>query len=276
MTGRWTTQAWPALAFMLVAVVGCSQPDRATRAASTPAESKAATGRIRGVVSLQGSMPPSRSEPVTKDTGVCGSNVPVTRIAVGPDRGVAQAFVYLDGIKGSGAAGPRLTTEVKQEACAYGPHTMTVSPGADLEIVNSDPILHNVHAQEMTPDGLRTVFNIAQPVRGQRTRVDAALNTPGIVALTCEAGHPWMTAYILVADHPFVAMTNRSGEFVIDDVPEGTYPLKMWHEGVRLTQILTSLQRYEYEDPYEQTQQVTVIAGQDTVANFALELRPRT
>lgn len=272
MTGGSAARAWiPAIALTVAAAIGCSQPDQTPKTALTES-----TGRIRGVVSLQGATPPSRSETVTKDTGVCGSQVPVTRIAVGPAHGVAEAFVYLEGINGGESLKPRLTTEVKQEGCAYGPHAMTVAPGADLEIVNNDPILHNVHAREATTDGLQTVFNIAQPVRGQRTRVDAALNKPGIVALTCEAGHPWMTAYILVADHPFVATTDTDGGFVIDHVPEGTYPLKMWHEGVHLKQILTSLQRYEYEDPYEQTQQVTVSSGKETVVNFALELRPQS
>ena len=78
------------------------------------------------------------------------------------------------------------------------------------------------------------------------------------------------------AEGPFVATTDTDGGFVIDHVPEGTYPLKMWHEGVQLKQILTSLQRYEYEDPYEQTQQVTVSSGKETVVNFALELRPQS
>jgi len=151
---------------------------------------------------------------------------------------------------------------------------MTLAAGSNLEIVNNDPILHNVHARQATADGLQTVFNIAQPVRGQRTTVEAPLDKPGIIALTCEAGHPWMTAYILVANHPFVATTGDRGEFVIDDVPAGTHPIKLWHEGVRLSRVIPSLQVYEYEEPYESTQQVVVPANGEAVVNFSLELRP--
>lgn len=107
-----------------------------------------------------------------------------------------------------------------------------------------------------------------------RTTIAAALTRPGIVELTCEAGHPWMTAYIPVADHPYVTTTNDTGEFVIDRVPPGTYPLKMWHEGVRLKQILTTLQRFEYEAPYEATEQMVVSPGEETTVDFAFELRP--
>lgn len=182
--------------------------------------------------------------------------------------------MYLDGISASEQARPRLSTEVEQKGCAYGPHVMTLATGADLEIVNNDPILHNVHARQATSDGLQTVFNIAQPVRGQRTKVDAPLDKPGIVALTCEAGHPWMTAYILVANHPFVATSGENGDFVIDDVPAGTYPIKMWHEGVQLSRVIPSLQVFEYEEPYEATEQIVVPANGEAVVNFSFALRP--
>jgi hypothetical protein len=151
---------------------------------------------------------------------------------------------------------------------------MTLAGGGPIEIVNGDPVLHNIHARQATADGLETVFNIAQPVRGQRTKVDAKLK-PGIVTLTCEAGHPWMTAYILVTNHPYVATTDDNGRFVIDGVPAGTYPIKMWHEGVTLTRIISSLQQFDYEDPYEITKTITVQAGGDVAADFEFELRNR-
>jgi plastocyanin len=195
-------------------------------------------------------------------------------VTLGKDNSVRGAFVYLDGISTHEEARPRISTEIAQKGCAYGPHVMTLPAGSDLEIVNNDPILHNVHARQATPDGLQTVFNIAQPVRGQRTKVDAPLDKPGIVALTCEAGHPWMTAYILVANHPFVATSGDNGEFVINDVPPGTYPIKMWHEGVQLSRVIPSLQVFEYEEPYEATEQVVVPANGEAVANFSFELRP--
>ena len=225
-------------------------------------------------MTLQGDAPSGRMEPTAKDQSVCGSEVPVTRLTLGNDHSVRGAFVYLDGVSAQGETRPRLSTQVEQKGCAYGPHVMTLPIGSDLEIVNDDPILHNVHARQATADGMQTVFNIAQPVRGQRTKVNAPLDKPGIVALTCEAGHPWMTAYILVANHPYVATSGENGEFVIDDVPPGTYPIKMWHEGVRLSRVIPSLQIFEYEEPYESTQQVTVPSNGEAVVNFPLELRP--
>jgi plastocyanin len=268
-------------AVLALSAVACQPtPQSAPRADTARAEaprnepSHANRGRIRGVVSLRGDAPAEQTEPITKDQSVCGSQAPVTRLTLGKDNSIRGAFVYLDGVPSQGNARPRLSTEVEQKGCSYGPHVMTLAAGSDLEIVNNDPILHNVHARQATADGMQTVFNIAQPVRGQRTKVDAPLDKPGIVALTCEAGHPWMTAYILVANHPFVATSGENGEFLIDEVPPGTYSIKMWHEGVRLSRVIPSLQIFEYEEPYEATQQVVVPVNGEVVVNFSFELRP--
>ena len=65
----------------------------------------------------------------------------------------------------------------------------------------------------------------------------------------------------------------RRRPFVIDGVPAGTYPIKMWHEGVALKRIIASLQQFEYEDPYEVTKQVVVTSGGVAEVEFELALR---
>ena len=50
----------------------------------------------------------------------------------------------------------------------------------------------------------------------------------------------------------------------------------MWHEGVRLERIVRSLQRYDYEEPYEITQEVTVEADTETLGAFQMTLRPKS
>jgi plastocyanin len=254
---------------------GCSAEHATNSAAGDkPAASSAPTGRIRGVVRLQGNAPSPAFEPTSQDQSTCGDRVQVSRLTLGNDNGVQQAFVYLDGVQSSEKFRPRESLLVDQKNCQYTPHSLVVPAGSKIEITNSDPILHNVQGHQVTDQEPRTLFNIAQPVRGQRTTVESPLTTPGIVFLTCEAGHPWMSAYLLVANHPFVALTKDNGEFVIDGVPAGMYRIKMWHEGVALKRNIKSLQRYEYEDPYEVTQDVTVQAGGEAAVNFDLVLRP--
>jgi plastocyanin len=265
---------------LIVMGIGCGVADRGPAAdrSDQPAahlSTQASTGTIRGVVTLRGSGPPTRSEPVSQQQNVCGTSVGVTRLSLGAKGGVGRAIVSLDEVPaGAGPSRPpRPVVVVEQKDCQYTPGALVVSPGTPIDIVNDDPILHNVHAREQTADGLRTVFNIAQPIRGQRTRVSVPLTRSGVVELSCEAGHPWMSAYMLVASHDFATVTDQDGAFVIDKVPVGTYPLTMWHQGVTLTRVIPSLQRFEYEAPYQATEQVVVRPNEETVVNFALQLR---
>jgi plastocyanin len=260
-------------AFLLFSC-GSEQPNAIPPAGDPPpGVSSGPSGRIRGLVRLQGPAPAAAFEPTLQDQGTCGDQVPVSRLMLGKENGVRHAFVYLEGVQSAERFRARESLLVDQKNCQYIPHSLVVPAGSKLEVTNSDSILHNVHGHQITDQGSHTLFNIAQPVRGQRTTVDSPLSEPGIVFLTCEAGHPWMSAYVFVANHPYVALTNENGEFVIEGIPVGTYRIKMWHEGVTLKRNIKSLQRYEYEDPYEVIQEVNVNADGEAVVNFDLALR---
>ena len=236
---------------------------------------KPSNGRIHGVVRLQGAPPAPARKAITQDQQVCGKTVSLPRLVLGKNNGVQHTFVFLDGVTGGAPpAHPSQPVLVDQKDCQYTPHMLIVTAGSKIQITNSDPILHNVHGYQVTDQGPQTLFNIAQPVRGQQTMVDTPLSKPGIILLACEAGHPWMSGYVFVADHPYVSLTNADGEFTIPNVPPGTYHLKMWHEGVTLKRNIKSLQRYEYEEPYENILEVAVQPGADAGVNFDLALRP--
>ena len=262
-----------------VVLAGCSsgEPDGGfpvsdiAPAASVPS---GPVGSIRGVVRFQGEMPEPRFEPINKDQDVCGDMAFLPRLDLGVDNGVRHAFIYLDGVDANPPAPPSEPVLVDQRECEYAPHSLVVPVGTQVDVTNSDPILHNVHGRADFGGGTRTIFNIAQPVQGQRTTINSPLGEPGIIAMSCEAGHPWMKAHIFVADHPYVTVTDDAGGFVIENVPPGTYTVKMWHEGVRLTRIIRNLQRFDYEEPYEITLEVTVEADTETVIDFDMALRP--
>jgi plastocyanin len=233
------------------------------------------TGKIRGHVRLAGKLPEPAFEPITKDQGsaVCGTSASLPRLSLGNGNGVQNAFVFLDGVKSSAPMRPQQAVHVDQKDCQYIPHALTVPVGTKLEFTNSDSILHSAVGKQMGPDGPQTLFNIAQPVKGARNVTEAGLTRPGVVVLTCDAGHPWMFANVFVADHPYVAVTRNDGDFVIDNVPAGTYKIKMWHEGVTIKRIHKTLQMFEYEEPYEIEKEITVPANGEVVIDFDLTLR---
>ncbi|MBX2989697.1 MAG: hypothetical protein KF749_00865 [Bacteroidetes bacterium] len=231
-------------------------------------------GTISGVVRLQGSLPKLDFD-ITKDNDWCGTKKKSPRLVVGKNNGVANAVISLVGI----AEGKKHLYGGKyildQRKCEYVPHVLLLPMGSPLEIVNSDAVLHNVHTYEGSG---RTIFNIAQPIKGVRFPVKASqFAMPGAYHATCDAGHPWMSAYVIATEHPYYVLSNPVGKFELRDVPPGTYKLKMWHEGVNVTRTELDGKKakvYYYEPPYEKIREVVVQRNGNISVDFMLELRP--
>ncbi|APG87954.1 lipoprotein (plasmid) [Sinorhizobium americanum CCGM7] len=174
-------------------------------------------GSIEGVVVYRGSVPTQKIIP-TKDVEVCGQPREEPLIRVGPNQAVESAVVYLVEVasgKDWPAAGK--TPELDNEKCRFVPEVQVIAPGA-LEVVNSDPVLHNTHGFY----GKRTAFNLALPNKDQRIPVD--LPRPGTVRVDCDA-HGWMEGWVYVVDNPYYAVTGPDGKFSITDIPAGEYKL---------------------------------------------------
>ena len=80
------------------------------------------------------------------------------------------------------------------------------------------------------------MFNVGLPHWRQ---VKAHLERPGIVRITGDVLHTWMSAAIIVADTPYAAVTDARGHFSFNDLPLGAYDLEVWHErlGTRRQQV---------------------------------------
>jgi plastocyanin len=234
-------------------------------------------GVVTGIVRLDGKAPGGLGLAITKDEAVCRGKSPPARIAVNKDGCVQNAVVSIAGITRGKPFSAGRTVVLNQQQCEYEPHVLILSAVDHLEIVNSDPVLHNVHAYDQVR-GLKTIFNIAQPIKGQRTPIKKISTTaPDVLLATCDAGHPWMSAYIIMADNPYYALTDVNGAYSIDKVPAGEYVVRLWHEGVSV--IRTEMEngkpkKYTFEDPYILEQPVSVPAGGTTKVDFRLTLRP--
>jgi plastocyanin len=198
-------------------------------AAVTPAtayEAVAVTdgGTIKGKVVFAGTPPPKKKVIPTKDKEACGSGVrEVDQILLNPDKTVQDAIVYLKQIeKGKAWEKAAKPPAIDNQKCDFNPHVQVIQPG-DVEIVNSDPVLHNTHGFL----GKVTVFNVALPNQGQR--IAKPLKKPGIVRVECDA-HGWMLGWIHVADNPYYAVSAKDGTFTLTNVPPGSYTLVAWQE----------------------------------------------
>ena len=233
-------------------------------------------GTIRGTVRLVGHVARVDALTVTKDESICGKRKPSPRLVVGKNNGVGNAIVYLGGITQGKKFGRNLRVILDQRKCEYLPHVLLLPLQGQLEIVNDDRILHNVHAYD-TDAEMKTLFNIAQPIKGQRTPIKhSPKKQAGLVLTTCDAGHPWMSAHIMYTEHPYYAVTDAKGNFVLNDVPPGTYTLKMSHEGVAVTKTEMEngkVKKYYFEEPYETVHQIVVPSHGTAIADLELSLR---
>lgn len=136
----------------------------------------------------------------------------------------ADVVVYVEKVKGQfqPAKEPAPMDQVKR---VYVPHVLAVLAGTEIEFLNSDNDLHNVHARQSK----RELFNISIPPQWKTRRI---LKDEGIVTLLCDI-HPEMSAYILVLQNPFFAKPDEQGNYQIQNVPPGSYTLKAWHENLR-------------------------------------------
>ena len=113
----------------------------------------------------------------------------------------------------------------------YEPHVLPVMVGQKIVVRNSDPFMHNVHAQaQQNPP-----FNIAQPNVDPGKEVDP-LKTAETFRIKCEV-HPWMSCYVVGLDNPFFGVSHDDGTFSIANLPPGDYTLTAWHESLGTKEI---------------------------------------
>jgi plastocyanin len=135
---------------------------------------------------------------------------------------VADVFVYVKNAP-AGEYKPEGKVTLDQKGCMYSPKVFGIMVGQDLEIINSDPTLHNVHAFAKPGE-----FNQAMPKQGQKiTKKFKKKQT--MVDIKCDV-HKWMHAQVGVLDHPFFAVTNEKGEFdIAGNLPDGEYDIEAVH-----------------------------------------------
>ena len=146
-------------------------------------------------------------------------------LLVGGDGGLQNAFVYVkDGLGDYIFDVPTEPVVLDQKGCKYEPHVFGVRVGQRIEILNSDPTLHNVHAIPKNNDE----FNFGQ--QPSTPPVTRRFDEPEIGAsFRCDV-HGWMRAYAGVVEHPFYAVSGPNGEFSFEGLPPGTYTIEAWHE----------------------------------------------
>jgi hypothetical protein len=184
-----------------------------------------ATGSVGGTVTLQAA-PADSSAAVARNPRVCGDSASLTE----PDETgstLAGVLVWVDGISaGKPASGARRETVVI-ENCRFVPRLLAVTAGATINFFSRDPVTQATRfyreGSDEPLDEVRTV-DVGQVVPSEKIA-----RLPGMVQARA-VQNAWSRGYIAVFDHPYFAITDETGSFIIDSLPAGTYTVKLWHE----------------------------------------------
>ncbi len=219
-------------------------------------------GTLLGRVRFTGEPVKGEPIPVRKNLDVCGESKAFQALVVGPERGVKNAVVYLEGVeRGKKPA----EFELDNAKCLFVPHVAAVMAGAKVRIKNADPILHNTHGFH---DKV-TVFNVALPNKDQVIDITQRIKKVGVIDVQCDA-HTHMRAWILVRDNPYFAVSDEGGRFRIGEIPPGRYRVVAWHEGW-LVAGRDKDGRVVYDAPRVLSQDVTVPAKGQVTVDFDLK-----
>ena len=160
---------------------------------------------------------------------VCGSSIADESLIVNANKTVKNVVVRV--VSDMKVPGPSTPVIIDQKGCQYHPHVSTAVLGQKVEAHSSDTtIMHNVHSYQGEGDAQTGLDNISQPPGSP----PADLQIPeegGALLLKCDV-HPWMTAYVVVSSHPYVAVTGDDGSFKIEGVPAGKYTIEAWSESL--------------------------------------------
>ena len=170
----------------------------------------------------------------TKDPEFCGKHklVDESLLVNKANGGVANVivFIYVGRGKKQPAVHPsyakvaNANIKIDNAKCRFEPHVIALRTTQTLEVGNADPVGHN--------SNFTTFLNPGQNVLIPGGR-SLKLNFPAEERLPTKVScniHPWMTAWMVVKQHPYVGVSDKDGKVVLKNVPAGKLTFQAWQE----------------------------------------------
>ncbi|PIQ97479.1 MAG: hypothetical protein COV67_03995 [Nitrospinae bacterium CG11_big_fil_rev_8_21_14_0_20_56_8] len=177
------------------------------------------SGTIQGAAQYTAKFTPPAPIKTGKFKKACGDEIPNQSLIVN-GTGLQNVVVSIEGKVRGGKPGKY---HIDQKNCRYEPHVIALMKESELVIHSSDPINHNIHTYSFENDPINVMFTPGQDDFTQE------FEEPEIIKVECDLHH-WMTAWIVVTENAYFAVSDRDGKFTIPDLPPGKYTLTAWHE----------------------------------------------
>ena len=214
---------------VLLVMVGMVTLVSSQRTVSAGSSTSVAGGNasLKGTVKFKGTVPAAKPINMAADPGCAKQHASpaMSQEVVANANGDLQNVVVFvaEGLGDRTFEPPSQPAVIEQKGCMYAPHVLAVRANQRLEVVNSDPTLHNIHP---LPANNREWNKAEAP---GATAEETFSREEIAIPIKCNV-HPWMRSYVAVFNHPYFAVTGKDGSFELGNLPPGTYTIKAWHE----------------------------------------------
>ena len=193
-------------------------------------------GTLKGRLVFDGPAPKADAVDVTKDQQFCGKHGLLNEeLVVNPKNGgLANVAIWL--YVGRGDDNPPVhdsyvktakdKVKLVNDKCRFEPHVTLLRTTQILELGNIDPVGHNTKIDTFSPAN-RPINVLLPPMSTLDHQCPAKERLPAGVSCSI---HPWMKSWLLVQDHPYMAVSDKDGNFEIKDLPAGTWTFQFWQE----------------------------------------------
>jgi hypothetical protein len=196
-------------------------------------------GTLSGRVFLKGTPPPARIFHLIFSPNIdfCGKvsdgkgNRLLKEFRVSPDGGFRDVVVALVGV-------PRgkpfdYTPKLTLDTCRIAPFVAPIRNDHSIEIVNDDPITHDIQAYTLRENYTFAMFNKPM-IPKSRAIKQVRLRKDHYLFRTQCGVHDFMQSWGMAVGNPYFAVSGADGRFTIADIPPGTYEVIAWHPHMEL------------------------------------------
>lgn len=192
-----------------------------------------------------------KGDPETKDGDVCASEDQFKNDLVvnNANMGIHNIFIYQRKAK---KVHPDLKKSARdfvvfdQKGCRFYPKSLLVRTDQKVRVLSGDNCAHNTRYQPVSGKG----DNFLVPPndrKGNLTPNPGKFKSQSVpTEVKCDL-HPWMKAHWLILDHPYAAVSNTDGRFMIQNIPAGKHGMRIWHERVGYVHKKMGLKTKEFE-----------------------------
>ena len=145
-----------------------------------------------------------------------------------------ESVVYVDVVPGKTFPAPSQKAIINQKNLQFHPRLLVVQQGTTVQFQNDDSVQHNVFWPSVGGNR-KLAHNLGTWPQGEKR--EYKFDQAGEVPLLCNV-HPEMSGYIIVSPTPYFAQTDASGNYKIDNVPDGKYTVVAWHDGMEQTKVV--------------------------------------